>query len=259
MNARVCRARDERIPAPVIFLLFKSSSRQPLPSTYGNHCRVEDGSWRSRKNCPSLNLFTVIDLVRLRIRHRTPKCWHAACTIPGVRIAASSPTISPLAAMPASAPAIPFGVTLQAAFANSSNRVVADNRSTSAGPKTHSAASASSRPASKPLSGDSATATVPVPPADQVAAQTKNSPDGQDGARTSDGYSKPAAEAPDFSIAGGSPDPSPQTAAQSKADASEPTAMPLQQLSAAVSQDKAVDAVVQADASVPVTSGTDEV
>jgi hypothetical protein len=159
-------------------------------------------------------------------------------------------------------PAAHSGISSQAAFAISSDRVNVYGRTATAGSTMHSVANTSSRPAStpdqaQPLPSDSTTTTVPVPPADQVAAQAKDSLDGQDSARTSDGSSKPAAEAPDFGVAANSPDPSPQiAAAQPNADASDAAAVALQAPSVAASQKKVIDAVLQADApTVPVASG----
>ena len=92
-------------------------------------------------------------------------------------------------------PAAPSAISSQAALAISSDRVNAYGRTATAGPVTHSAAGTASRPVSnpdqaQPLPSDSVTTTVPVPPADQVNAQTKNSLAGQDSARTSDVSSK---------------------------------------------------------------------
>ena len=164
--------------------------------------------------------------------------------------------------MPTPASAIPSGISFQAALADSSDRLNAGNRTTSTESKTRSATSTASRsetkPLAQPLPNESAAPTIPVPPpADQAATQTKVSSGGQDDTRASDGSAKTAAEAPDFSIPGNSPAPSPQLiTAQPKADASDQAIIELPQPSVPTPQNKAADAAVPADVSaIPVASG----
>jgi hypothetical protein len=161
--------------------------------------------------------------------------------------------------MPAPVSAIPFGISFQAALANFSDRLNADNRTASAEAKTRSAASAASRPESKPDQtqlpySDAAIAAPPVLPVDEKAAPAEKLPNPQDGAGTSDVSSNAAAGTPDFSIPGSSPDASPQlSAAQPRADAAEPAASALPQ-SNAPAQNKVTDPMAQAGASNAATA-----
>ena len=196
----------------------------------------------------------VSNLIRFGRRLGKTKCWHATCTMTGVRIAATS-TMSPTSAIPMLPAASPSSVSFQAELANSSDRAAAENGSTSAGSKANSAASAASRPASKPekaqpLSNDSTIATAPVPPATQETAPAKDSLAGQENDTASgNGSSNAAADAQDFRVTGSSPDPSPQIpATQPKADASRPAGTAPQSSGIATSPDKGVDAAVRADA-----------
>ena len=241
-------------PAGKLSLCCKPSTGQPLPTSYGNPCRVAVDALAKAKPVDSQPTYSQ-QFTPTQNGLSKAKSWPATCITTGVRIAASS-TTSSTAAMPTPAPATPSAGTFQAALASSTDRANADNGSFGVESKAHSGASTAARQASKPenaqpLANGSSTVAPTVPPVDEKATSANDSLAGQEGdARSGDGSSNATAEAPGFHLDVTSSDSaSPMPAAPAKASTSDPAAPPQQQPAIVASSDKAVGEAVASVAS----------